>query len=142
LNKKTDGLANLFRVVNLVVLPFWLLMLIAPRWSFTQKLMKNNVIFLAMGGLYTGLLATGIATNPGGMKDIMNPELDSITKLLGNRQGAFTGWVHFLTFDLFVGRWIYLDSLERGKPARLSILLSFVAGPIGLTSYTLRNLKK
>lgn len=127
---------NLFRVVNLLVLPFWLLMLVAPKAKLTQRLMKNEVIFYVLSGTYLSLLGTGIVKNPKGMQDVMNPNLEGITKLLGDKQGAFTGWVHFLTFDLFVGRWIYLDSLEKGRPApRLALLFTFLAGPAGLLSY-------
>lgn len=127
---------NLFRVTNLLVLPFWLLMLVAPKAKLTQRLMKNDVIFYVLASIYLSLLATGIVKNPKGMKEVMNPNLDGITKLLGDKQGAFTGWMHFLTFDLFVGRWMYLDSLEKGRPApRLAMLTTFLAGPAGLLGY-------
>jgi Domain of unknown function (DUF4281) len=128
-------LERVFQLVNTSVLPFWVLMLVAPRWKFTRKLMENNTIFVVLGGAYTAMLATGVATNPAGMKDVMNPNLDGLSKLLSQRQGTLTGWTHFLVFDLFVGRWIYLDSLERDKPARLAILGSFLAGPLGLLFY-------
>ncbi len=126
---------DLFRLANVIVLPFWLLMLLLPNTGLAKKIMSNNFIFMVMGGLYTGLLVQGISQNPNGIKDVMNPSLDGITKLLSNRQSAFTGWMHFITFDLFVARWIYFDSLERGKAARFSILLTFLAGPAGLLFY-------
>jgi Domain of unknown function (DUF4281) len=133
--KPPDTLERIFQLVNASVLPFWLLMLIAPRWKITRKLMENNAIFIALGGAYTAMLATGVATNPSGMKAVMMPNLTGLTKLFSQREGTLTGWTHFLAFDLFVGRWIYLDSLEKGKPARLSILGSFLAGPLGLLFY-------
>lgn len=134
---------NLFRLANLIVLPFWILMLVFPRAGLTKKVMSSNFIFILNGALYSGLLAQGISQNPNGFKEIMNPNLEGITKLFANRQSVFTGWVHFLTFDLFVARWIYFDSLERGKTARLSILLTFLAGPLGLLFYlTFRGRKK
>ncbi len=48
-------------------------------------------------------------------------------------------WTHYISFDLFVGRWIWERSLEEGKPARLSLLLTWWAGPMGLTSYLARR---
>ncbi len=135
---------DMFRLTNLIVLPFWVLMLLLPNTGLTRSIMRNNFIFMILGGIYSGLLAQGLTKNPGGFQDVMNPNLDGIVKLLANRQGAFTGWTHFLTFDLFVGRWIYFDSLERGRVARLSILLTFLAGPLGLLFYVTiaRNLIK
>lgn len=121
-------------------MPFWLLMILLPKAAFTRKIMSSNLIFVLLGSLYTGLLTSTLTLSQDGSgsegaKELLNPSLDGIIKLLGNRQSAFAGWVHFLAFDLFVGRWIYLDSLERGKPARLSILLTLFAGPLGLLFY-------
>ena len=126
---------NLFRLANLVVLPFWFMMIIFPNLGLTKWLMRSNLVFMLMGGIYSTLLIGGMRKSPGNFKDVMNPNLDGITKLLSSRQGAFAGWMHFLTFDLFVGRWIYFDSLKNGKPARLSILLTLMAGPLGLLFY-------
>ncbi|HEX2913384.1 MAG TPA: ABA4-like family protein [Chloroflexia bacterium] len=137
--KAKRELNDFFRVVNLLVLPFWLLMLLAPRASLTKKVMNSRLVFMLMGGVYTSLLAQGLRGNPGGFQDIANPNLDGIVKLLANPQGAFTGWTHFLTFDLFVGRWIYFDSLQKGKTARLALLLTFMAGPLGLMYYLARG---
>lgn len=135
LDVKKLSLNDWFRLANLVVLPFWLLMLLLPNTGLTKRVMKSNLIFTLLGGIYATLLVQGIRKNPAGFKEIANPNLEGIVKLLSDRQGAFAGWMHFLTFDLFVGRWIYFDSLERGKVARLSILLTFLAGPLGLLFY-------
>ncbi|MFQ3592420.1 MAG: abscisic acid-deficient protein Aba4 family protein, partial [Gemmataceae bacterium] len=43
-----------------------------------------------------------------------------------------------LTFDLFVGRWIYLDSRERGVSVWLTgpcLFLTLMFGPLGLLGY-------
>jgi hypothetical protein len=46
--------------------------------------------------------------------------------------------VHFLAFDLFVGRWIYLDSQERRISAWLVapvLFLTLMLGPAGFLLY-------
>jgi hypothetical protein len=61
-----------------------------------------------------------------------------IAKLLSSEIGATIAWVHFLAFDLFVGRWIYLDTLERRvHPVVLGVVLFFVLmfGPLGYVLY-------
>jgi hypothetical protein len=70
--------------------------------------------------------------------ELANPTLGSIAALLGTPEGATIGWVHFLAFDLFVGRWAYLDSRTHGFSAWLvSPILFFVLmfGPLGLLLY-------
>lgn len=41
-------------------------------------------------------------------------------------------WSHVLTWDLFVGRYIWLDGLKRDIPTRLSVLFCNLIGPPGL----------
>ena len=41
-------------------------------------------------------------------------------------------WSHVLTWDLFVGRWIWLDGLRRGVFTSHSVLLCNLIGPPGL----------
>jgi hypothetical protein len=70
--------------------------------------------------------------------ELANPTVTSIAALLGTPEGATIGWVHFLAFDLFVGRWAYLDSREHGFSAWwVSPVLFFVFmfGPFGLLLY-------
>jgi hypothetical protein len=142
MDNKYDKGKGLFNLSNLMVMPFWLLMIIAPRWGFTRKVMSSNFMFVVLGGFYTTLLTAGVLTNPSGMKAIMNPNLDGITKLLGQRKGALTAWTHMIALDLLAGRWIYMDSLERGKPARISLLFTLFAGPCGLMMYLVTGKRK
>ena len=41
-------------------------------------------------------------------------------------------WSHVLTWDLFVGRWIWLDGIERKIFTPHSVLLTNLIGPPGL----------
>ena len=41
-------------------------------------------------------------------------------------------WPHVLTWDLFVGRWIWLDGIRRGIFTRHSVLFCNLIGPPGL----------
>jgi Domain of unknown function (DUF4281) len=135
---------DLFRLTNFLVLPFWALMIIAPRAGITKKLMNSRLIFILLGGIYAALLVDAVSSKSGegSATELLNPTLEGITRLLGTPQGAFTGWAHFLAFDLFVGRWIYQDSLQRGKTARLALLLTLFAGPLGLLFYLVTSGKK
>ncbi|MCB9123885.1 MAG: DUF4281 domain-containing protein [Caldilineaceae bacterium] len=51
----------------------------------------------------------------------------AIAALLGTPEGATVAWAHFLAFDLFVGRWVYLDGRCVGLSAWVvSPILFFV----------------
>jgi hypothetical protein len=41
-------------------------------------------------------------------------------------------WGHVLTWDLFVGRWVWLDGLRRGVFTSHSVLFCNLIGPPGL----------
>jgi len=69
---------------------------------------------------------------------VSRPTLGGVATLLGSPAGASIAWVHFLAFDLFVGRWIYLDSQERGVRAWLMapiLFLTLMLGPVGFLLY-------
>ena len=126
---------TIFTLSNLFVLPFWALMIFLPHWRWTQRIMCTLWPVVALAGVYTVLLLTQIG---GAAGSLLNPTLDGIAGLLGTPAGAAVGWVHFLAFDLFVGRWAYLDSRERGISAWLvspTLFFVFMAGPLGLLLY-------
>lgn len=87
--------------------------------------------------LYAVLIAPQLTT---ALPSLMNPTLTAIANLLGQPKGATVAWVHFLAFDLFVGRWAYLDSRNTNitawlvSPALFAILM---VGPLGLLVYLL-----
>ena len=128
---------TLFQFSNLLIMPFWLLMIFLPHWQWTKRIIGSIWIVVPVALLYA---VTVLPLMPSAFGDLMNPTLDSIAALIGTPQGATIAWAHFLAFDLFVGRWAYLNSRERGITAWLtSPTLFFVLmfGPFGLILYLL-----
>lgn len=126
---------TLFQLSGLLTMPFWLLMILVPHWRWTQRIMGSLWTIVPAALLYAVLVLPNVATL---WMDLANPTLVNIAALLGTPSGATIGWVHFLAFDLFVGRWAYLDSRARGLTAWLvSPILFFVLmlGPLGLLLY-------
>ena len=126
---------TLFSLSSLLVMPFWLLMIALPRWRVTQQIMRSPWISAAPALVYAALAIPRLAEL---LPALMNPQLGSIAALLGTPAGAALGWLHFLAFDLFVGRWAYLDSQERGVGAWLMAPILFATlmlGPIGFLLY-------
>lgn len=46
-------------------------------------------------------------------------------------------WVHLLCLDLFTARYVFLDCLKVGVEHRLSVVLCFMFGPLGLLRYAM-----
>lgn len=133
---------TIFTLANLLALPFWALMIVLPHWRWTRRIMASLWPVSILALIYAGLLIAQVAA-PGGadlLAGLANPSAAAIAALLGSPAGATLGWVHFLAFDLFVGRWAYLDSRERGLPAWLAspaLFFILMAGPLGFLLYRL-----
>lgn len=126
---------TIFNLNNLVIMPFWLLMIALPHWRWTQRIMATLWPIVVLALIYAVLLLSQVG---GSASSLLNPTLAGIAGLLGTPAGAVAGWAHFLAFDLFVGRWAYLDSRERGISAWLvspTLFFILTAGPLGLLLY-------
>ncbi len=124
-----------FQTSNLLVMPFWALMILAPRWVWTRRIIGSPLVILPAALLYAGLVLPNI---PALLPAIANPNLTGIAALLGTPQGATIAWVHFLAFDLFVGRWAYLDSLKSSINVFVMAVVLFLIlmfGPLGFAVY-------
>jgi hypothetical protein len=125
----------IFQMSNLLVIPFWLLMILLPHWRWTQRIVSSLWIVLPAALLYAALVAPDFL---GLLGELANPSVESIAALLGTQEGATIGWAHFLAFDLFVGRWAYLDGRTHGFSAWLVspiLFFVFMFGPLGLLLY-------
>ena len=126
---------TLFAQSAIAVMPFWALMVAAPRWKVTRRVMPSLWPLVPAAVLYAALVIPRLAEL---FPLLARPTLAQIAPLLGSPEGATIGWVHFLAFDLFVGRWIYLDAQARGHRARWTspvLLLTLLFGPLGLLTY-------
>lgn len=128
-------IAQLFDGANLFVLPFWALMILLPNWGVTRKVMASFLPFVPLAGLYLYLFIGSIT--PESAQALSNPQLSDIARFFSVETAAATGWVHFLTMDLFVGRWIYLEGQRTGVWTIHSLSLCLFAGPLGLLSHIL-----
>ena len=125
----------LFRLSNLLVLPFWALMILLPRWRWTGRVMRSPLASAAPALLYAALVLPRLGTI---WLAVARPTLTGVAALLGSPEGATIAWAHFLAFDLFIGRWIYLDSQERRLSALLTapvLFLTLMLGPLGFLIY-------
>lgn len=131
------GMERLFGLSGLLVLPFWALMILLPGWRVTRWVIGSPLIALAPALIYAALVLPRLAEV---WAAVASPKLPAVAALLGTAEGATIAWLHFLAFDLFVGRWVYLESRERGRsPWLISplLLLTLMLGPVGFSLYLL-----
>lgn len=129
-------LETLFKAANMTVIPFWLLLIAAPKWSWTQRLVHGPVVLLLLTPIYAYMLF-GYGPAPDGF---------NFNSLYGMMIGfsvphiVTAGWIHYLIFDLFVGAWEVRDAQHRGISHFLVVpclIATLVVGPIGLLLYVL-----
>ncbi|MCA9537609.1 MAG: DUF4281 domain-containing protein [Myxococcales bacterium] len=126
-----ETLEILFTVSNASVMPFWLALILAPGWRVTERLARSPWIALPPALLYAVMMAPKV---PGMLAALAQPKLADIAALLGQPELALIGWLHYLAFDLTVGRMIYLDLRERrvhGLVAAPILFMVLMFGPIG-----------
>ncbi|MGB6228819.1 MAG: ABA4-like family protein [Litorimonas sp.] len=128
---------TILNAMHLSILPGWLLLIVAPRWRWTDRIVQSGLYPVGLGLLYTGLLISAIVLRgDGGSVDMSTVE--GIATLFGHPLGILTGWAHYLVFDLFVGMWEARDARRR-KMAHWKLVpclvLTLLAGPLGLLLY-------
>jgi hypothetical protein len=129
------SIEGLFQLANLGVLPFWLMMIVLPTWSVTRRVIGSAWIALVPALIYVVLVLPQVGVL---LPALSNPSAAGIAELLSTPAAATIGWVHFLAFDLLVGRWAYLDARKRQiHPLIMApiLLLTFMFGPLGYVSY-------
>jgi len=129
---------NIYLVANWGVIPFWLLLILAPNHGLTN--------FLAQSVIAPLLLATGysyLTYNLYLEKNVFDgfelySGLDGLYSMFSNETLLLIFWLHFLAFSLFVGSWIVRDSRKHFIPRIFTIptiILTYFTGPVGLVIY-------
>lgn len=135
--KDRSGHQLAWTLVNFSTAPVWLAMILAPRSAATRWMADRLVpLHASLGVVYTASLAAGVASADERV-DFLS--LESVQRALQDPSAMLAAWTHYISFDLFVGRWIWEQSLRERRPARLPLLLTWWAGPMGLTTFLVRR---
>ncbi|MGB5809561.1 MAG: ABA4-like family protein [Polyangiales bacterium] len=129
-------LETFFRIANLAILPFWMLLIVAPRWRWTGLLVHGPVVVLLLAPIYAYMLFG----HPGTPQQLDMTSLYGVMEAFSAPSVVLAGWIHYLIFDLFVGAWESRDAMRRGLPAWAVIpclLATLFVGPLGLLLYVI-----
>ncbi len=131
---------TLFQICNSAAPIGWLLMAVAPRWTWTRKIVLSGLYPLILGLVYLGIIVLTFGESEGDFNS-----LAGVTRLFENPYALTAGWIHYLAFDMFIGAWEVTDSQKHGISHWLVIpclFLTLMFGPIGLITYfTIRLIK-
>ena len=131
---------NIYLVANWGVIPFWLLLILAPNHGLTN--------FLAQSVIAPLLLATGysyLSYNLYLEKNVFDgfelySGLDGLYSMFSNEILLLIFWLHFLAISLFAGAWIIRDARRYLIPKIItipSLILTYFSGPVGIVIYWL-----
>ena len=131
---------NIYLVANWGVIPFWLLLILAPNHGLTN--------FLAQSVIAPLLLATGysyLSYNLYLEKNVFDgfelySGLDGLYSMFSNEILLLIFWLHFLAISLFAGAWIIRDARKYLIPKIItipSLVLTYFSGPVGIVIYWL-----
>ncbi|WP_433049670.1 ABA4-like family protein [Dactylosporangium sp. CS-033363] len=133
---------TLFQLAFLATVPFWALMILAPTWGWSRRIIASPFIVLPTLVVWAVAIAPALGDFA---REMLNPDLAGVKALLARDEVVAAVWAQVIAWDLFIGRWIYLDSRTRGLHPLLMapvLVLTVLLSPIGLPVYFLLRLTK
>jgi hypothetical protein len=142
-----ENLSAVFIISNLLVAPFYVLMVFWPAAAITQRVMRSlwsvaapalltlgfGLTFLfsdaALASRFGSLLVSAAGQSGFGIYLQIIQELPP---------AALVMWLHAVAADVVMARWAYLESRElklRTWPVSVAILLMCTNGPLGFVVY-------
>lgn len=125
--------AQLYSFVNTIVLIPWLLMIFAPNWKWTKRVISSFAFPAFFAMIYLVLMILFFGQGEGDFST-----LEGLNQLFSEPNLVLVGWLHYLAFDLVVGTWEYKDSqaLQINCYVVAScLLMTLLVGPIGWLFY-------
>ena len=130
-------MSTIFDLAFYAATPFWVLMILLPTWSWTAKIVSSPWIVLPT--LVVWAVAAIPLFGPLWML-VLSPSLPELTELLAEPGAVTLLWAQIIAWDLFIGRWMYLDSRTRRIHPLIAsplLVLTVLLSPIGLPLYLL-----
>ncbi|WMX47866.1 ABA4-like family protein [Streptomyces roseicoloratus] len=110
----------LFELTFLLAAPVWLLMILAPGRSITDRVAASPLTVLPVLTVYLVLAAPVL---PELWTAVSSPDIDAFRDLTTLADGAGAVWAQIIAWDLLLGQWIYREGRRLG-------LSPFLMGPL------------
>lgn len=115
--------------------PFWALMILAPTWRWTARIMTSPWVPLLPLVCY---FAAALPHFGALWHAVSRPDLGVLQAFAGSPYGAALLWAQLIAFDLFLGRWMFFQARKhRIHPLIVSpvLLLTIFLSPFGLVVF-------
>ena len=129
---------TIYLVANWGVIPFWLLLIIAPNHGLTNFFAQSIIAPLLLGIAYSYLSYNLYLGNNLFDGFELYSGLNGLYSMFANETLLLIFWLHFLSISLFAGAWVVRDARRYFIPKIVtipSLILTYFTGPIGLIFY-------
>lgn len=128
---------TLYVYFNYGILVPWSLLVFAPRWRWTRRLVHGALVPLVLCAAHASLIVALYATAnvPDGAS---GATLASVMRMFDAPWLALVCWIHYLAFDLFVGAWMARDGARHELPhlaVAPCLVVTLFFGPAGFLVY-------
>ncbi|KAL5096024.1 hypothetical protein RYX36_000351 [Vicia faba] len=130
--------STVFTWGTIAVLPYYTLMVFAPKSELTKKSMQSNLPYVVLGILYAYLLFLSWTPETARLifaSKYLLPELSSIGKMFSSELTLASAWIHLLVVDLFAARHIFCDGMVNQIETRHSVSFCLFFCPIGILTH-------
>ena len=130
---------NIYFWSNLVILPFWLLIIFMPNSRITQILVNSIILPLILASSYVYVIYQGILLEDP-ILDVLKLylSLENLYTLFSMDSFLLIFWLHFLSINLFVGLWMARDAVKYNMSRSkvfIPLITVYLTGPLGIVIY-------
>jgi hypothetical protein len=129
-----ETLEPIYAMSNIVLLPAWLLLIFAPNWRWTDRIVHRVWIPL----LYCVAVTLILFIRPDSPEGASIASLKGFMLLLTNPMTVLMIWIQLVIWDLFIGAWMARDARRHGIHWAwmvVPMIAIFIFGPPGLVLY-------
>ncbi|KDP32954.1 hypothetical protein JCGZ_12985 [Jatropha curcas] len=132
--------SSVFTLGTAAVLPFYTLMVVAPKAELTRNSMESSIPYVVLALLYAYLLC--LSWTPDTLRLMFAskywlPELPGMAKMFSSEMTLASAWIHLLAVDLYAARQVFHDGLENEIETRHSVSLCLLFCPIGILTHVM-----
>jgi hypothetical protein len=130
---------NIYIFSNYGILPFWLLLIVAPRSKITQILVNSIILPLILSAAYVYVVYQTILLDEKIFETFkLYLSIDDLYTIFATESFLLIFWIHFLALSLFLGSWVSRDAVKYNIPKKIVVfplVLIYFTGPVGFILY-------
>ena len=130
---------NIYIFSNYGILPFWLMLIAAPRSKITQILVNSIILPLILSAAYVYVVYQTILLDEKIFETFkLYLSIDNLYTIFATESFLLIFWIHFLALSLFLGSWVSRDAVKYDIPKKIVVfplVLIYFTGPVGFILY-------